>query len=89
MNINRRVRYLKIKMKKYKQLENDINKNIKSLRKKCKHEKLDITWYGTATCKICGEEFDWYCPTSPTLECEYDNDHGEDCIYCGQPEERK
>ena len=33
------------------------------------------------------------CPTSPNLECDYEQEDGsynEDCCrYCGQPEERK
>ena len=62
----------------------------------CKHENLTVDKYGlSAYCNDCGfEPSGWYCPESPTLECEYyDSKTGyydEDCcIYCGQPEERK
>ena len=38
-------------------------------------------------------DFGWYCETSPTLKCDYDNPvdgYDEDCcIYCGEPYERK
>lgn len=32
---------------------------------------------------------DWDCAFSPTHYCMYTYHCGEDCIFCGQPEERK
>ena len=59
----------------------------------CNHNDLKIEEHGSATCHICGEYFSWYCPTSPTLECDYEQEDGsydeDSCRYCGQPEERK
>jgi hypothetical protein len=70
-----------------------IIKKIEVLKEECKHEELDINDYGSATCLICGKYFDWYCPTSPTLECDYEQEDGswdyDYCRYCGEPEERK
>ena len=70
-----------------------IKGNILNLRKLCKHGDLKVSDYGSATCKLCGESFSWYCPTSPTLECDYeqeDESYDEDCCrYCGCPEARK
>ncbi len=66
---------------------------VKETMDSCKHEDLDVESYGTAKCKICDKNFSWYCPTSPTLTCDYDQEDGDydedDCIYCHQPEERK
>lgn len=75
--------------------ENELRNELKKLKKECQHpkENLKINNWGTAECLICGKNFHWYCPTSPTLECDYeqeDGDYDEDhCRYCGQPEERK
>lgn len=70
-----------------------LENNLKQLREKCSHSDLDIEPWDTATCNICGKYFDWYCPTSPTLTCDYEQEDGtydEDCCrYCGCPEERK
>ena len=44
--------------------------------------------YGSGVCLICGESFGWYCPPSPTKQCEYPP-RGEWCIHCGNPSERK
>lgn len=76
------------------------NERIKNAKEKiiiiqsnCHHEDIEINTFGTAKCNICEKEFDWYCPTSPTLECDYEQEDGsynDDCCrYCGEPEERK
>lgn len=83
--------------KKYiKKLENIIKserEKIKINQSKCSHADIEVSQYGSAKCNICDEEFHWYCPTSPTLECDYEQEDGsydEDCCrYCGLPEERK
>ena len=31
----------------------------------------------------------WFCDASPTGTCVYTNEDGEECIICGNPEERK
>ncbi len=56
----------------------------------------DIDWdkwsAGSAVCIDCGKDFGWYCPKNPDPKkpyCEYDEKHGESCIHCGLPEERK
>lgn len=58
----------------------------------CEH-----TWGPTkfemAVCTKCGYYADsWYCPASTTHLCQYDNDEDpahDNCVHCGQPEERK
>jgi hypothetical protein len=40
-------------------------------------------------CKHCGTSGGWHCPQSPDGQCHYDERHGECCIHCGEPEERK
>lgn len=71
----------------------DANNKIEVIQSECSHEDISVTDYGTADCNICGKSFNWYCPNSPTLECDYEQDDGgyndEYCIYCGEPEERK
>lgn len=42
----------------------------------------------SAKCAVCGQLGGWWCPTSPTKECEYE-DSPDYCIHCGDPEERK
>lgn len=42
-------------------------------------------------CIHCDESF-WFCPKSPNHICKYDDKKDpahDNCIYCGQPEERK
>lgn len=60
----------------------------------CEHPNIKDD-YGTGECPDCGYETKgWFCPTSPTKECDYyDTETGEYdddcCVYCGDPEERK
>lgn len=41
-----------------------------------------------AICETCRTDFGWYCDENPTNYCEYGLE-GEDCIFCGEPEERQ
>lgn len=42
------------------------------------------------SCAICGKDLGWHCPVNPKQYCEYDYEkHGENCIHCHIPEERK
>ena len=70
-----------------------LHDNVKLYRKLCNHSDLTINDWGSADCKICGKHLSWYCPTSPTLECNYEQEDGsyneDSCRYCGDPEERK
>ena len=73
-----------------KQLEDLIDaseKELGELIRSCSHEHV-IDDDETAFCKDCGRGLGWYCPDNPTHVCEYGED-GEDCIHCGQPDERK
>lgn len=70
-----------------------LREELKKLLEECQHEPIE-NGCGSAVCSICGATFSWYCPTSPTLECDYyhqdrDEFDFDDCIYCGHPEERK
>jgi hypothetical protein len=42
----------------------------------------------SAECDICGDDFGWWCPTSPDHRCDYP-DGSEYCRHCGEPDERK
>jgi hypothetical protein len=39
-------------------------------------------------CEVCDRRFGWSCPNSDTGYCRYIDEHTENCVYCGQPEER-
>ena len=54
--------------------------------KKCDHLIIEDDC-GSASCEKCGEDFGWYCQISTKRFCEYEGE--EDCIHCGEPEERK
>jgi hypothetical protein len=76
--------------------KNELDKllgEVKKYKKLCNHNDVKVEEWGSATCNICGEYFSWYCPTSPTLECDYEQEDGsydeDNCRYCGQPEEKK
>ena len=38
-----------------------------------------------ASCAICGEDFGWWCPKSPTHYCEYDESDTYGCEWCCEP----
>lgn len=88
---------IKSELESLRKQKDEIERKIKQLVNSCKHEDLNLTGYGSAICNICNKHFHWYCPTSPTLTCEYEfiNEDGEedydedDCIYCHEPYERK
>ena len=44
-------------------------------------------------CEYCGKGFGWWCPKSENNICDYNQEDGtydpDQCIYCGQPNERK
>lgn len=71
----------------------ELHSKIKNLQSICFHEAITQSPWGSAKCNICDKEFSWYCPESPTLECDYEYDNGDyndDCCkYCAEPEERK
>jgi hypothetical protein len=68
-------------------------KSAKSLfREKCEHEIVRDGDGGssTARCQRCGQDLGWWCPSSPTHQCEYPEDPNDECCkFCGQPDERK
>ncbi len=42
------------------------------------------------SCAVCGKDLGWHCPVNPKGYCEYDwKKHGENCIHCHIPKERK
>ena len=56
------------------------------------HEGKDDNWNDgcfSASCAICGEDFGWWCPKSPTHYCEYDETDTYGCKWCHEPDERK
>lgn len=57
-------------------------------------EKLKTNKWSScgAICVICEKDFGWFCSKNPDPKkpyCEYDRTHGESCIHCGMPSERK
>ena len=43
-------------------------------------------------CMVCGKRGGWYCPVNPTGQCQYDYEIdplGDNCVHCGNPDERK
>lgn len=60
------------------------------LEAKCPHAFAPESGF----CVICREHFGWYCPDNPNRDfpiCQLQwNGQGDDeCVYCGQPDERK
>lgn len=49
-----------------------IKDKIQLLVQRCNHEDLQIYTYGAARCNICEKYISWYCPNSPTKECDYE-----------------
>ena len=93
MDIKNEINLLKNELQENRKAFFSIQNKIENLECNCKHKDLKLTNYDTAICEICGKHFSWYCPTSPTLECDYEQDDGsydeDSCRYCGGPEERK
>lgn len=77
---------LKAEIKKTTKEFYDVERHLWSLKYQCVphvYEKRD----NTAVCVICGHKGGWWCEKSPDNVCAYDTD--ENCIFCGEPEERK
>ena len=93
MSISQEVELLKGIISEANKSIQDASRKIRDLQSGCSHGDIEVSTYSTADCLICGKHLAWYCPTSPTLECDYEQDDGsydEDCCrYCGEPEERK
>ena len=71
---------------------NEIQKLLWAAEKECReHVYAAYSDYAAAVCcVICGKHGGWYCPESPSHACEYDwKMRGENCIHCGEPQERK
>jgi len=60
---------------------------ISQIKRHCSHVIVKDPRCDIAVCSTCGIQFTWYCDKSPVHHCEYEM--GENCIHCGQPEERK
>jgi hypothetical protein len=55
----------------------------------CGEHQWRRTNYDGRRCSVCGIDGGWWCPKNPpTHACEY-RDIEENCIHCGQPDERK
>lgn len=92
---------LKEKIQTAKAIADEANHTLNKLRLSCTHYIKPITSNNdscSAVCEICGSYEGWYCSESPNHVCNYehyDEEMGgrywdeDDCIYCGQPEERK
>ena len=59
------------------------------LKDECNHEAVVKVRDDVAVCDTCGTNLGWWCNDSPAHFCQYDDEHGKDCIYCGLPIERK
>jgi hypothetical protein len=60
---------------------------LATLISECNH--VTVRCGDGAKCLVCGKNFGWWCPNSPTHYCEYDDEFNESCKYCEEPEERK
>lgn len=93
MDIQKEVNLLKKSIENANKTIREAQRKIITIQSECSHESIKVDKFGSADCNICGKIFDWYCPTSPTLECDYEQEDGnynyEYCRYCGNPEERK
>ncbi len=75
--------------------ESFLHSALEAVYLSCPHHKdpsliFKTAWDG-ACCRECEVELGWFCPKSPTRACQYNEDDAdhEDCIHCGDPEERK
>lgn len=80
---------------------NEYNDMLFGVREKCKHnfiphEPYDPKdeWFSSGcTCENCGLDGGWYCPKSPSGQCDYEQKDGsvdpDHCVWCGMPDERK
>lgn len=66
----------------------ELQQQMTDIQKACVHTPYK-TSYGSALCQHCQKRLGWWCYISPKNYCEYDDKHGENCIHCGEPEERK
>lgn len=61
------------------------------LLNKCEHSIVKRN--ESAICEVCNKNFGWWCPDSPGHMCDYsdgsDMNFSENCLFCGQPDERK
>lgn len=58
-----------------------------SARTQCKHD-AKVKSGESCKCAVCNLNLGWWCPETKG-PCEYDDEHGENCIHCGEPDERK
>jgi hypothetical protein len=65
----------------------------RQLRLSCSHSFIKRG--DSAICEVCRVDGGWWCPSSPSHCCEYEEQtegapHAEEsCIHCGEPDERK
>lgn len=74
----------------------EAEKGLEMYQEDCKHTNIEVSNSGlSAKCKDCGNEpRGWYCPESTNMGCEYEcpitgESNFDECIYCGEPYERK
>lgn len=80
---------LKQQIEQAKKEKKEAEMKLMTLIYSCDHETVNNS-HGSAECDICGEDLGWYCEKNPMKTCEYNwETHGEDCIHCGNPNERK
>ncbi len=65
----------------------DLRGSLRRMHRVLGHEIIEKGM--SAECLVCRNSFGWFCPDSVDGICEYDMEHGEWCIHCGDPEERK
>lgn len=75
--------------------ESFLHSTVEAVLAACPHHRdpsliFKTAWDG-ACCRECEVELGWFCRKSPTRVCEYDesDSNHDDCIHCGEPEERK
>jgi len=58
---------------------------------RCTHHIVECG--SSAKCVVCEQDFGWWCPDNPSHICDYEQPDGrydsDQCVHCGQPNERK
>lgn len=89
MNISEQQKSLRDRIAGLCESHNEIMKLLWAAMNECREHVYEARGI-RARCAICDDDGGWYCPDSPSHACEYDYDtNGENCVYCGEPIERK
>jgi hypothetical protein len=90
IEITRSLRQLKNDIDSTKRKVYTIQGELGALMRMCESQgHRPVRHDNSCICLICGENLGWWCDKSPIHRCLYNKDGSENCLYCGEPEERK